>query len=104
MTDKNVTPHCRWAEIDGEGWVNPTESDRGTPIEDFGLYFLTDREVKPDVAFEVFLRLAAWSDTHAPGSPADLNLILREEEAKTEVPTSELSHKSKRSPSHRRPG
>ncbi|WP_323016411.1 hypothetical protein [Castellaniella sp.] len=62
MSDRSVKPHCRWAVITDDGYVDPTDDDCGTPIEDFVMYFCSDIEVSRDQAFEIFMRLIEASE------------------------------------------
>lgn len=74
MGHNKVQPVCRWAVVDDEGWVDPTDTDPGTPIEDFGMWFSTDHEISPEQAFEVFVRLIAAREE---GENPDLTSILQ---------------------------
>ena len=50
-------PTCRWVNIDNNGYV---EGD--TPVEDFGMYFLSDIECTPSEAMQVFFALMLESE------------------------------------------
>jgi len=50
-------PDCQWVNIDDKGWVNGE-----TPVEDFGLFFLSNIECTPSEAMEVFLALMLESE------------------------------------------
>ena len=45
-------PTCRWVKIDDKGYV-----DGETPVEDFGMFFLSDIECTPSEAMQVFFAL-----------------------------------------------
>ena len=84
MGHNKAQPAYRWAVVTADGWVDPTDTDPGTPIEDFGMWFRTDREINPDQAFEVFMRLIAAREE---GETPDLASIVQAVEARETVPS-----------------
>jgi len=73
MGHNSIRPHCRWAEITEDGWVDPVGDDPGIPIEDFGMYFYTDVELTNEQAFDVFIELIGLEDD---GKEADLHDVI----------------------------
>jgi hypothetical protein len=57
--DRYQKPHCRWADVSDDGWVDDGWGDGGTPIEDFGMYYVLNEEISSDEVFQFFLKKIA---------------------------------------------
>lgn len=51
----------RWATLDDRGWV-----DGETPVEDFGMWFITNREISVKAAERIFLALLGHDENEEP--------------------------------------